>query len=278
MIATSVVQSHAYNSFDDEVEICMRKGLNAPIITYFLARLTTLLYIVTYAAIAIYTAQPSAYTGGDNPYTGGWFVSLDTVSFVAWWVSSALTSLLFFFRVLAVFKHSRTKKVAFSVLWGLTGCATFPLLNTVAIPNLPARACQLYIEASKSIATINSCPERPWLAMILLILIALHNILVFVCISHELLGNNMIADARSIHTMITGKGLHPVSRSLLRSGQLYVRVFRTLLLSERKPEESSVVIRTEDVEVMFMAAMDRANEKRPLSSNRIGTIRQEDDY
>ena len=183
----------------------------------------TLLYTATYAAVAVFTTQPSAYTGGsDNPYLGGWFVSVNMVSFVAWWICSALTSLLFFFRVLAVFKHSRIKKIVFSVLWGLTGCATFPLLYTVTMPPLPASVCQLYIAGSQSIVTVTSCPERPSLAMILLILIAAHNILVFISVSYELLSNNSLADACKMRTLITGNGLHPVSRSLLRSGQLYV--------------------------------------------------------
>ena len=184
--------------------------------------LATLLYIATYAATFMYTTQPSALTGGGNLNSDGWVVFVRIVSFVAWWFCGALTSLLFFFRVLAVFKHSRTKKVVFSLLWGLTGCATFPLLNTVAIPQLPAAVCQLYIEEFQSIATINSCPERAWLAMILLILIATHHILIFISISHELLGNNTLSGVCNMRTMITGNGLHTVSKSLLRSSQLYV--------------------------------------------------------
>ncbi|KAF7985074.1 hypothetical protein HWV62_8941 [Athelia sp. TMB] len=296
MVATSVAFSQEWAlCIDDEVEIGMRKGFKLPIITYFLARVATLLYITTYTAVAVYTTLPSVYMSGGDPYLGGWFVTVN-VAFVACWISSVLTSLLFFFRVLAVFKHSRTKKIVFSVLWGLTGCATFPLLSTVAIPNLPADVCQLYIEGSKAVANLNSCPERAWLAMILLIMIAAHNILVFISVSHQLFGNNTLVDARSIRNLITGNGLHPVSKSLLRSGQLYVsasiglvlvtiaiywggkgwvvwstiyptaecilscNVFRTLLLSEGRPGESSAVIRTEDVEVMVMAVMDGVNE------------------
>lgn len=41
---------------------------------------------------------------------------------------------------------------------------------------------------------------------------------------------------------------------------LSCNVFRTLLLSEGRPGESSAVIRTEDVEVMVMAVMDGVNE------------------
>ena len=183
--------------------------------------LATLLYITTYAALTVYTAQPSAYMGGDNPFLGGWFVS-SNMAFVACWISSVLTSLLFFFRVLAVFKYSRAKKVIFSVSWGLTGCITLPLLYTVGEPSLPPSVCQLYIEEFMPIVTITSCPARPWLGIILLILVAAHNILVFISISHELLGNNTLVGAGNIRTLITGNGLLPVSKSLLRSGQLYV--------------------------------------------------------
>ena len=182
--------------------------------------LTTLLYTATYAGVTVYTSQPQAYLG--NLDLGGWFVSVNLASFIAWWICSALTSLLFFFRVLAVFRHSRIKKTMFSVLWGLTGCATSPLLYTFTVPSMPASVCQIYIAGAQSVVPITSCPERPSLAMILLILIAAHSILVFVSVSHKLLGNSTLANARSIRTLFTGNGLHPVSKSLLRSGQLYV--------------------------------------------------------
>ena len=185
--------------------------------------LTTLLYSATYAAIVVYATQPqSSAGGGNNTYSGGWFISVNVTSFVAWWICSFLTSLLFFFRVLAVFRHSRIKKTVFSVLWGLTGCATSPLLYTFTVPSMPASVCQIYIAGAQSVVNITSCPERPSLAMILLILIAAHSILVFVSVSYELLGNSTLANARSISTLFTGNGLHPVSKSLLRSGQLYV--------------------------------------------------------
>ncbi|KAF7985064.1 hypothetical protein HWV62_8921 [Athelia sp. TMB] len=276
---------------DDEVEIGMRKGMNVPIITYFLARLTTLLHIFTSTTILMSTIQPAAPPDG-------WGVSVGMVSFIAWWFCGALTSLLFFFRVLAVFNDSCAKKVIFSVLWGLTVCATIPLVYTVAVPALPASVCRLYIEGSHPIVFITSCPERPVLAMILLILMATHHILVFISISHELLSNNTHAGAGYMRTLFTGNGLLPVSKSLLRSGQLYVsvsvglvfatiliyweaggwwmlwsaihpaaecilscRVFRTLLLSEPKLGESIELIRTKDVEEMVMAAIDRVNNR-----------------
>ena len=261
----------------------------------------------------MYTTQPSAYTGGGNLYIGGWVVSLSVVSSFAWWTCSVLTSLLFFFRVLAVFKRSRTKKVVFSVLWGLIGCVDLPLLYLVTVPAMPASVCQRYLQESQPIST-TTCPERPSLAMFLLILMAAHHILVFIFISHELLGNNTLAGVCNMRNMITGNGLLPMSKSLLRSGQLYVRqvavlfsltelltllvsasvglvfvtifiywkgsgwwilwsgmypaaecilscrVFRTLLLSERRLGESSGVVRTRDVEEMVMAAIARAND------------------
>ncbi|KAF7985065.1 hypothetical protein HWV62_8923 [Athelia sp. TMB] len=277
---------------DDEVEIYMRKGINAPIIIYFLARLTTLLYVATCAILSIYFGQPQAYVG--TLYPEEWLIY---VNFIAWWICSAITSLLFFFRVLAVFKHSRTKKVLFSVSWGLTSCVSLPLLCMVTGPALPASLCEVYGGESLSDVMTPSCPERPSVAMILLILVAAHNILVFISISHELLGNNSLAGVCNMRTMITGDGLLPMSKSLLRSGQLYVsvsfglvfvtiviywegngwwalwsgispaveciiscRVFRALLLSERRAGESNAVIRTEDVEEMVMAAMARADE------------------
>ncbi|KAF7985066.1 hypothetical protein HWV62_8925 [Athelia sp. TMB] len=152
----------------------------------------------------------------------GWVISVGVVSLVAWWICGALTSLLFLCRVFAVFKHSRAKKVVFTALWGLTGCATFSLLNTVAMPTLPPGVCQLYIDGFQPIIAVTSCPERSWLAMVLLVLVAAHNILVFISISHELLANSMLDGVSYMRTIITGNGLLPMSKSLLRSGQLYV--------------------------------------------------------
>ncbi|KAF7983836.1 hypothetical protein HWV62_19105 [Athelia sp. TMB] len=179
-----------------------------------MARFATLLYLSTYAAISIFIGQPSM--------ASGWVAPVSMVSLVTWWICGALTSLLFLFRVFAVFKHSRAKKVVFTALWGLSGCATFALLNMVAIPKLPPGVCQLYIDGFKPIVAITSCPERSWLAMILLALVAAHNILVFISISHELLANNMLNGVSYMRTIITGNGLLPMSKSLLRSGQLYV--------------------------------------------------------
>ncbi|KAF7983828.1 hypothetical protein HWV62_19089 [Athelia sp. TMB] len=223
MVATTIFVHEWMLCVDDEVEIGIRKGMNLPIVTYFLARLTTLFYIFTYSAIVAHATQPSVRANGDDLYrVGCWFISIRLMSYIAWWICGALTSLLFFFRVLAIFKDSRTKKAAFSVFWGLAVCATIPLLCTVTVPALPASVCQVYIKGSHPIVAATSCPERPLLAMILLILMAAHHILIFISISQELLGNNTHTSASSMRTLITGNGLLPMSKSLLRSGQLYV--------------------------------------------------------
>lgn len=61
------------------------------------------------------------------------------------------------------------------MLLGFAVCATVPLLYWVTVPALPASLCQVYIEELETIGIPTSCPERPVLAMILLILMAAHH-------------------------------------------------------------------------------------------------------
>lgn len=134
---------------------------------------------------------------------------------ILFWISTASSSFLFIFRVLAVFHHSRTAKVLFTGLWVLSTVATVPLLfigNTIA-------ACNVYP------MTFKACPGLNIYIIILFLTVAFHNALVFVCVSHELT-NNTATGRPNIRTLLTGDGLHTVSKSLLRSGQLYFRYLR----------------------------------------------------
>ena len=181
--------------------------------------ITTLLYLISSVMLLIYTTLPIANDADATPVW--WLNPVNMLSLVTWWAGSIFTSLLFFFRALAVFKHSRAKRIIFCFLWVFTGCATCPLLFDVAIP-LTTDTCKI-VAGVENYMTFKGCPIISSITLIALVLIAFHNILVFVCVSHALLGNNWSTNSRSMRTLLTGNGLYPVSKSLLRSGQLYVR-------------------------------------------------------
>ena len=129
---------------------------------------------------------------------------------VLWWTSSALTSLLFVCRVRAIFKHSPTAKLVFSALWVLIGLAPGPMLWSGIGPPCHGDA-QI---------TFEDCPNYCSFALVLLVIIGCHETLGFVGVSRELV-DNAYTTSHSLRTLLTGKGLHPVSKSLLQTGQLY---------------------------------------------------------
>ncbi|KZP26304.1 hypothetical protein FIBSPDRAFT_351512 [Athelia psychrophila] len=183
-------------STEEEVDMYQRGQFSKPIITYSLARLSTVALLV---CLVVENTVPFLYADDDVHIT----------VYVLWWISGALTSLLFFFRVRAVFSRSPKAKLAFSVLWVFTALTPTPLMQ-----NLDPSWCT-------GVAHINKiCDERAWYSLAFFLVIIIHDTLVFVYVSHEL-SNNSVAGRCNIRTLTTGKGLHDVSKLLLRTGQLY---------------------------------------------------------
>ncbi|KZP26310.1 hypothetical protein FIBSPDRAFT_1040856 [Athelia psychrophila] len=191
-------------SAEEEVDMYQRGRFNKPIITYSLARLSTVALLV---CSAVENTAPFLYT--DN---------LQIIVYVLWWTSGALTSFLFFFRVRAVFSRSPKAKLTFSVLWVLT-----TLIPTPWLWNLNPFRCT-GVEHSNKI-----CDERTWYSMAFFLVIIIHDTLVFVYVSHEL-SNNSVTGRCNIRTLTIGKGLHDVSKLLLRTGQLYYGATVSLLI------------------------------------------------
>ncbi|KZP26307.1 hypothetical protein FIBSPDRAFT_351655 [Athelia psychrophila] len=182
-------------STEEEVDMYKRSRFSKPIITYSLARLSTAALLI---CSVVENTAPFLYT--DN---------LQITLYALWWISGALTSLLFFFRVRAVFSRSAKAKLAFSVLWVLTALTPTPLLW-----KLNPHGCT-GVEHSNKI-----CYEKTWYSMAFFLVIIIHDTLVFVYVSRELSTSSATGKC-NLCTLITGNGLHDVSKLLLRTGQLY---------------------------------------------------------
>ncbi|KZP26302.1 hypothetical protein FIBSPDRAFT_1040851 [Athelia psychrophila] len=253
-------------SIGEEVNIYQRGRLSKPVITYSLARLTTAAVLA--CSVAQNTA-PSLYSE-----------SFAIIVYALWWISSSLTSLLFFFRVRAVFSRSPKTKFAFLVLWVLTTLAPIPLLWSLyplGCPDVGHRG--------------NICNQKTWSAVFFFLVVMMHDTLVFVYVSYEL-SNSSVTGRCDLRTLATGNGLHNVSKLLLRTGQLYYgatviiliiatiallrsipfyiifvsmhqvvscvlacRVFRMVLLCDRELGPKNGEIRTAEVEAMVAAAI-----------------------
>lgn len=66
---------------------------------------------------------------------------IEYTKFAVWWAASAATSLLFFFRVYAVYKHSRPIRILFSFLWIIIITSPAAIVYTVHDPC----KCTIYI-------------------------------------------------------------------------------------------------------------------------------------
>ncbi|KAF7977083.1 hypothetical protein HWV62_4657 [Athelia sp. TMB] len=203
-----------------------------------------------------------------------------------WWITCGLDSLLFFFRVRAVFAHSCIARSMFSALWALIGVAPIPFLYSGLYygNHCPGVA-----------ASFSGCPAFSWFTLSMLLAAAAYNTLIFVGVSGEL-SRITPGGKLSLRVLLTGDGLYTVSKSLLRSCQIYYvvtmallvlqainiwswnpngwyayvigeinqtiscclsyRLFRKLLFCQREQQaQGKMELRTEDVEMMVNAAL-----------------------
>ncbi|KZP20704.1 hypothetical protein FIBSPDRAFT_533844 [Athelia psychrophila] len=251
-------------NLDEEVEVMARTELNIPIVVYHFSRAASLVY-------CIWTALTYAELVGSDIYT------TSLVMWVISWVAATSTSLLFFFRMRAVYSGSRPVMTVFAFVWVLL--ILTPIIGVFRL----VQKCGGPI-----------CPHLNHLALPFETSIFLHDTLVFLCISHKIYGNSFSAAPRSrfgkVKRFFSGQGLHAVSKALLLSGQLYYgvtigvlvvgacgeyiglpysdairafyvalssalacRVFRMLLLCRRGAEDTAISTRA--VESMIRVAM-----------------------
>ncbi|KZP07901.1 hypothetical protein FIBSPDRAFT_939271 [Athelia psychrophila] len=125
-------------------------------------------------------------------------------------VTIASTSFLFFLRVRAVYLQSRTITILFGTLWVVTtsvniGYAAFEMRGTERVPAL--------------------CYTNPTIKSNSIAVTAtfVYDTMVFLAISYRLSAGAVTAgDWRSrVLSIVTGKGLFSLSRSLMKGGQVY---------------------------------------------------------
>ncbi|KZP07903.1 hypothetical protein FIBSPDRAFT_1052717 [Athelia psychrophila] len=184
-------------SISEEVEIVSQSSLTWSIAIYFLSRTSHLVYLLL--SIAFYKAN--------------W---VNCTAFFAWLiitssVAIASTSFLFFIRVRAVYLQSRTITILFGALWVVTTsvCIGFGALAVYGVERVPHTP-----HCNNTIGKYNFIPVT---------MTFVHDTMVFLAISYRLATGAVTAGGwRSrVLSIVTGKGLFSLSRSLMKSGQLY---------------------------------------------------------
>jgi len=203
---------------DEEVEMGKRMPVNPPIIMYYMSRLSTLAFavasIVASASLQLQLLPPSA----PHPF---WWFSVRKILMITSYTSLVPTSLLFFVRVWSIFSRSRMAQCFFTAIWAFTGIVPLILVWSEVGPS-----CGPGLEVGKP---FDACLRNSIYMLFLFLALAFHNTVVFVCVSRRL-RYAAVGREHWIRTYITGEGLQVVSRSLLRSGQLYYGVTMVLLV------------------------------------------------
>ncbi|KZP11882.1 hypothetical protein FIBSPDRAFT_1050419 [Athelia psychrophila] len=197
---TSNLVMYAYDwllSISEEVAIVSQGSLTWSTAIYFLSRASHLVFLLL--ALSFYKASWANCTA--------LFACLIISSSVA--ITS--TSFLFFLRVRAVYLQSRTITILFGALWAVTASVgiCFGALTVHGAERIPHTA-----HCTNTIGKYNFIPVT---------MTFVHDTMVFLAISYRLAaGAVTAADWRSrVLSIVTGKGLFSLSRSLMKGGQLY---------------------------------------------------------
>ncbi|KZP23539.1 hypothetical protein FIBSPDRAFT_1042960 [Athelia psychrophila] len=189
-------------SISEEVAIVSQSSLTWSIAIYFLSRASQLVYLL----LAMALTQPLLNWVNCTAFVAG----LTTSSSVA----IASTSFLFFLRVRAVYLRSRTITILFGALWVVTssvriGFSALVVRDIERVPYIPY--------CTNTPIKYNTIPAT---------MIFVYDTMIFLAISYRLAANAVAAgDWRSgILSVVTGKGLFSLSRSLMKGGQLYFLV------------------------------------------------------
>ncbi|KZP26081.1 hypothetical protein FIBSPDRAFT_364529 [Athelia psychrophila] len=199
---TSSSVMYAYDwllSISEEVQIVSQSSLTWSIAIYFLSRTSQLVYLL----LAVAFTEPPANWVNCTAFFAGIIITSA--------VAIASTSFLFFLRVRAVYLQSRTITILFGALWVVT---TSVSISCIA---LTVRVTERVLYPPYCTSTAikhNSIPVT---------MTFVHDTMVFLAISYRLAADAVAAgDWRSrVLSIVTGKGLFSLSRSLMKSGQLY---------------------------------------------------------
>ncbi|KZP16264.1 hypothetical protein FIBSPDRAFT_794691 [Athelia psychrophila] len=180
----------------EEYKIFRRGRLSPANIAYLLSRIGSLGFCVT---TVVWAVAPVAHCQ-----------ALEYIICSFYEVSLPATSLLFFFRVKAVYGNARVITFFFGALWFSVLGLSILLMLAVQSDHIPhtLRCKEAFVREFGSVPTI---------------ITAVYDTLVFTAISarvvsHTLNGDTWAARARSF---VHGDGLYSLSKALLRGGQLY---------------------------------------------------------
>ncbi|KZP04420.1 hypothetical protein FIBSPDRAFT_941013 [Athelia psychrophila] len=201
----------------EEVEIVKRKRFSVPIAAYYCSRLTSLGGCICNMLLGLGIERESALN--------------DAVSLAFFWIAQASISLLFYFRICAVYKHSKTIRYAFFALWVLVTLSPATILLG---PSSRCKAVNLRAHQPCLLFSILAEGYRPhihcyiWGPLTLLSegLILINDTLVFIGVSLEMYKNVAPSGVHISHMsrfklLIRGNDLYKLSKMLLKSGQLY---------------------------------------------------------
>lgn len=183
-------------SIPEEYTFIRKVGFKPPNIVYFTSRLATLGSCVATVIFRI-TPLPNCAV-------------LKWVEGVFFEIAVPATSLLFFFRVKAVYNNSHTVIAFFGLLWlSIAGLSILIMLGITGNRIPYTRRC------TEGLAhTYTTVP---------IIMTAINDTLIFLAITYRLLSSSMVDTTWRAQTksFFTGSGLHKLSKALLQSGQAY---------------------------------------------------------
>ncbi|KAI0790068.1 hypothetical protein C8Q75DRAFT_806709 [Abortiporus biennis] len=196
------------NSLYDEYIMLFKHKRGFPDLVYVVARLSCLGYVISDLLFELNLATPLASVNLE--------INCESVFAALDWLGSltvCITSLLFFFRIRAVFFDFPVIIGGFFLLW-LTTCSSFVALFFIRATTLGSNLCL--------ISEVSIWSSIPYLV------VAVHDTLVFLAISIRLTHFSHMGfdtDGRSRwKTFFRGSSMPSLSRALLKNGQLYYLV------------------------------------------------------
>ncbi|KZP32791.1 hypothetical protein FIBSPDRAFT_1012776 [Athelia psychrophila] len=189
-------------SISEEVEIVSQNSLTWSIAIYFLSRASQFVYLL----LIVTATEPLANWVNCTAFAAGLTMSTS--------VAIASTSFLFFLRVRAVYLQSRTITIMFGALWVVTISIG---IGFIALEVRGAEKLGSYTPYCTNTNTTIKYHSMP------ITMTFVHDTMVFLAISYRLAADAVTAaDWRSrVLPIVTGKGLFSLSRSLMKTGQLY---------------------------------------------------------
>ncbi|KAF7979765.1 hypothetical protein HWV62_40784 [Athelia sp. TMB] len=198
-------------SIPQECEILQKAKFNRPLGVYYLSRLSSQAYCFTEC---IEYVHPSISA-----------VNMDWAKFLLWWLSGTFTSLLFLFRIIAVYPRSKAVKYCFTLLWLCWLLAPVVILFGSGSSCKSGKAFRLSPSHQWTGYSSGQAYCNAWspLSGISVLTVLLNDTLVFLAISYRMVMNAVTGETwrERSRSFITGDGLYRISKALLHSGQLY---------------------------------------------------------